>query len=188
MIPQLEAPIVFLGPMGAGKSSVARVLANATGIQQVPMDDVRWYFYFKNGYRLSDEDACSSFREKFELWKPFEVDAIERAIQDFPNCIIDFGAGHAHHENPEHRERVERAMAPLNNTFYLIPDESNARTLEICGQRIRDTYLTDSSELLEVNSIIVNSGLSRRLAKHTVITGEKTPEQVAIDILSLLRF
>lgn len=182
-----RTPIILLGPMGAGKSSVARLLAQATGLQQVPMDDIRWYFYFKLGYRLSDEDACTTFREKFELWKPFEVDAIERALKEFSNCIIDFGAGHAHHENASNRKRVETAMAPIANSFYLIPDESDTKTIEVCGERIKEVYGAEAADLQEVNSIIVRSGLTKKLAKHIVITGVKTPDQIAIDVVSLLQ-
>lgn len=41
------AQVVLIGPIGAGKSSVAEVLAERTGRRNVPLDLVRWGYYFQ---------------------------------------------------------------------------------------------------------------------------------------------
>jgi deoxyadenosine/deoxycytidine kinase len=48
------AQVVLIGPIAAGKSSVAEVLAEQLGCRNVPLDLVRWAYYFRMGYDLAE--------------------------------------------------------------------------------------------------------------------------------------
>jgi acetolactate synthase-1/2/3 large subunit len=62
----IAKPIILIGPMAAGKSTVAKELARLTGVRNVPMDRVRWYYYFKDGFTLEEELSKPSFKEVME--------------------------------------------------------------------------------------------------------------------------
>ena len=37
--------ILLIGPMGVGKSSVAKELSNITGLEYIDVDEMRWDFF-----------------------------------------------------------------------------------------------------------------------------------------------
>ena len=46
----MESLIILIGPMAAGKSTIAKILAEKLNLPQHPMDDVRWDYYEEIGY------------------------------------------------------------------------------------------------------------------------------------------
>lgn len=82
--------VVLLEPIAAGKASIAPLLAKRTGRRNVPLYLVRWADRAEEIRRVRDHGPLG----RFACWKPFEAHAVERALTDFPDAIIDFGAGH----------------------------------------------------------------------------------------------
>jgi hypothetical protein len=108
--------VVLIGPMAAGKSSVATLLAERTGRRNVPLDMVRWAYYFKAGFDLAEQrrrEHESGRLGRLAYWKPFEAHAVERVLADFPDAIIDFGAGHSVYDDEQLLARVQVALAPV---------------------------------------------------------------------------
>ena len=54
-------PIVLIGPMASGKSTIARLLEERTGLTNVPIDYIRWYYYFQHGFKLSKQEQFQDF-------------------------------------------------------------------------------------------------------------------------------
>lgn len=180
-------PIILIGPMAAGKSSVAKELAALTGIPNVPMDKVRWYYYFKEGFSLEQERALPSFAEVMKYWKPFEVSAVKKIVSEFHNAIIDFGAGHSYFTDPAQFAAVEATLKPFSNVFLLLPSFDKSRSLEICNQRLESRKKTPLAETeIKANREFIEHESNYRLAKHNVYTDGKTPRQTAEEIQGLL--
>ena len=181
-------PTLLIGPMAARKSTVAEALAKLTGIRNVPMDKVRWYYYLNEGYSLEKDKSLASFTEKMAYWKPFEVIAVKRIIAEFPDAIIDFGAGHSYFTDPTQFSAVKTALAPLPNIFLLLPCENKKRALEICNQRLllRKKAPLHPSEI-DSNRNFIEHESNYRLAKHVIYTEDQSPDEVAEKVRSLLR-
>ncbi len=184
----IAKPIILIGPMAAGKSTVAKELAKLTGIRNVPMDRVRWYYYFKDGFTLEEELSQPSFKEVMEYWKPFEVKAVQRIISEFSDAIIDFGAGHSYFPDPNQFETVETILSPFPNIFLLLPTPDPARSLEICNERLklRKNKPLDETEIT-ANRAFIEHESNRKLAKHILFTDGKSAETSAREILALLQ-
>ena len=108
--------VVLIGPIAAGKSSVADLLAERTGRRNVPLDLVRWAYYYQIGYDRAEERRgvrAHGQLAREAYWKPFEAYAVERVLADFPDTLIDFGAGHSVYEEEELFARVQAALAPV---------------------------------------------------------------------------
>ncbi|MCG8325314.1 MAG: hypothetical protein MI673_07335, partial [Thiotrichales bacterium] len=107
-----QAAIALIGPMCAGKSSIAKLLARRLKRPRVEADELRWDYYEEIGY---DHDKVKQimtegggYQEMFAYWKPFEVHLVERILMDHPGAVVDFGAGHSVHEDAEHFQRVQQ--------------------------------------------------------------------------------
>ena len=54
-----KTPILFIGPVRAGKSTLARLVAARLKLTHVSLDDIRWQYYREIGY---DDDLAKLIR------------------------------------------------------------------------------------------------------------------------------
>lgn len=189
--PEVALPVVIIGPMAAGKSTVAGALAQRLGVHQIPLDAVRWYYHLKDGLRFGDQIAHAKeggFAAVVRYWAPYSISAVERVLLEFPQTIIDFGAGHAHFEDPEHVRRLEAALAPVSNVILLMPSADLDRSIAVCAERDAERLgpKRDASRDL-VNEAFVRSECFRRVATRTVFVEERTVDETVDDIVAGLR-
>jgi shikimate kinase len=182
-----QLPIVLIGPMATGKTTVGTELARLTGVPRVPMDRVRWYYYFKEGFSLEKESDHGTFAEKERYWKPFEVTAIRCILADFPQSIIDFGAGHSYFPDSDQFAVVEKLLAPLANIFLLLPTMDKQDSLRICNERLRARVGRELEPTeIESNRNFIEQPSNYRLCKQVVYTHGHAPDQVAREIVGRL--
>ena len=185
----MRLPIVIIGPMAAGKSTAARALARRLELRLVPLDGIRWYYHLQEGFSFSEEPSKAGFATVVRHWEPFSIAAVERVLAEFPDSLVDFGAGHAHYEDPGHARRLEAALASVPNVVLLLPSADLQHAEEIC--RARDQARLgpgwDASRV-EVNARFVRSEQFRRVATHTVfVEGRSVDETVDAILQGLTR-
>lgn len=176
--------------MSAGKSTLAKLLAKQLKVKRIELDDVRQKFYGEIGYdegyasRIVGEEGMAGL---IKYWKPFEAHAVERAIQEYDNCVLDFGAGHSVYEDQELFSRVEKALQPIKHVILILPSPVLDQSAEIVNQRFSDLMLNEvgkiDSELLHLNHHFVHHPSNQLLAKKTFYTEGKTPGEVCQEIL-----
>jgi hypothetical protein len=173
-------PIVIIGPMAAGKSTLARALSRRLGIRQVPLDAVRWYYHLVDGFDIAAQPEPGNFREVVRRWAPYSISAVERVLAEFPDAIIDFGAGHAHYDDPDHVRRLERALAPVRHVVWLRPFADHQRSAEVCARRDAERLgpQHDPSRA-EVNEDFLRSACFARVATHTITVEGRSIDEVA---------
>lgn len=182
-----EKTIILIGPMCAGKSTFGREIAKLTKMKRVPMDRVRWYYYLKDGFSIEEEEKIKSFDDVMTYWKPFEVKAVKRIVAEFPNSVIDFGAGHSYYTDEHQFQQVQAVLSPLPNIILLLPSESKEESLKICNQRLKDRVKRELQQTeIDANYAFINHASNYDLAKHIVYTKDKSPEQTAQEIYQLL--
>ena len=184
LLAQLDrrSPEVFLiGPMGAGKSTLGKLLAEQLGRPQVSLDDIRWDYYKEIGY---DKAVQREIRERegfagvYRYWKRFEAYAVERALQDHHGCVMDFGAGHSVQENDADFARIQTVLAPYPNVVLLLPSSDLDEAIAIL--RARTPFKVGD---VPFTRYLVTHPAFRTLATQVVYTEGKTPEEVRAEIL-----
>lgn len=177
--------IILIGPMNAGKSTIAGLLAERTGLPRFPMDDLRWDYYKELGYdheaiqkQVKPEDG---FLGLYRLWKPFEIHAVERILSDHPSGVIDFGAGHSVYEDDALFIRASAALAPFLNVILLLPSPDLDESVRLLRERTPEGQ--DGLPAFDFVAHFVRHPSNHALAKHVVYTHGKTPEETADDVL-----
>jgi len=190
----MNPTIILIGPLGAGKSTVAHLLAKKLELPQCSLDDLRWGYFEEIGY---DKEAAASIarsakeiRERWSYSKSFEVHAIERVLADHNHSIIDFGASNSVYEDEAQLVRVETALAPYPNVILLMPSADADESAEILNTRL--TLIVKAKgeelkqELLDINDYFIKHPSNQRLAKMIIYTKDKTPAEICDEILEKL--
>ena len=187
--------IILIGPMCAGKSTIAKMLAERLGIKRYELDSLRDGYYDEIGY---DRELASKIANGEEgmmglikYWKPFEAYAVERALSDYENCVLDFGAGHSVYEDEELFIRVQNALAPFDHVILLLPSPNPDESVEILNarfsQRLEREVGKVDTRLLGLNAHFVKHPSNHKLAKIIVYTQGKSPQETCDEILEKIK-
>lgn len=173
--------VFLIGPIGTGKSTLGKLLSERLGLPQVSLDTIRWEYYKEIGFDQAEQDDIAKregFLGVYHYWKRFEAYAVERALKEHHNCVMDFGGGHSVQENDVDFARVQAALAPYPNVVLILPSPDLDESVAILSER---TTLKIAG--IPLTRYYVAHPALRSLATHTLYTSGKTEAQI-IDELS----
>jgi shikimate kinase len=180
VIDPTDPVVILIGPMGAGKSTQGKLLAQRLNQRQVPMDDLRWDYYREIGW---DEETQRQIRSEegfpgvYRYWKPFELHAVERLLSEHREGVIDFGAGHSVYEDEAQLARARELLAPYANVILLLPSPDLDESVALFRERGRTTiYGMDLNRFLTTHLL--------KLAKRVVYTEGHTATETSQQILA----
>lgn len=189
----MKLPIILIGPMYSGKSTIATLLSKELGIPEVPLDYIAGYYYTKAGIdfeKLGEAMRSEDFKDYIDYVRPYELEAALAVVKDFPNAVISFGAGHSYYTNSKERDRFV-SLREHATIILLLPSPDRETSKEVLDERMRkDREERESVKKLEsrirVNELFVDSKSNKRAANHVVYTKDKTTKEVAEEIIRLL--
>ena len=178
--------IILIGPEGAGKTTLATLLSPLLKKSSYELDRHRNELYSPYGYDKSAATALWDAHKPdpwpiYRYWKPFEFAAVRHILStpSFHDQILSFGAGHSIFENADQLAEVERLMGRFRNVILVLPCEDADEAVGILEKR-KGMELPLNKHFLEHES-------NRRLAKFTVYTKGKTPEETTKEVLDILK-
>jgi hypothetical protein len=187
--------IILIGPLCSGKTSVALYLAEALSIRNYPVDRIKWYYRFKNGYDLATGTKIlrtQGFAALLDYAYPyFSLKDIQLLLDEFRNGVVDFGASHSYYENEDLLREAVKMLAPFPNVVLLLPSADVEESIRTLRQRIRERYSGGqrSKEVVQsyvdANERFVRHGSNAALAKHVVYTQSKSIKEVGNEVLWL---
>lgn len=182
----MNSEIILIGPIGSGKTTIAELLYMRTMLPHRSMDLLRWGYFDEMGYDweiAKEKQIKEGFWGLYHYWKPFEAYAVKRLLNDFKECIFDFGGSHSVYEEDALFEQMRGILEPYPHIVLLMPVPDMDETIKILNAR--NTYATDAQR--EVNEHLVRHHSNYDLAKHIIYTDGKTPEQTSDEVLQWVR-
>jgi len=177
-----QMEVILIGPIGAGKSTLGKLVADALGLPQVSLDDIRFEYYQEIGYDESIANqryATDGFWGLYRYWKPFEAHAVERVLTEHTNSVIDLGAGHSVYEDEALLARVKQALARHPNVILILPSADLATSLDV----LRDRRPSLGEITPDINEHFLTHRSNYELATFIVYTADRTAEETCAQIL-----
>lgn len=175
--------IILIGPVGVGKTTVSKLLAEKIGISKVSMDDVLFGYFSEVGF---DENHWKQIAEKlgrpaaYRYLKVFGSYGVRRNLEEHKNCVFDFGGGGVTGEFPDEFAAMKSALNDFKNVVLLIPAEDKKESLQYLYDRLK----IDPPGWTILEHLVFHHA-HEALAKHTVFVKDKSPEQICQEILSI---
>ena len=166
--------IILIGPMGTGKSTVAKLLKNKIeGIDRISLDDrERLNILYKN-------------KRKFGNFKNFEFVLTGTVLSSLNKpYIIDFGAGHSIYEDEILRSQMKKMCSQFKNIILLLPSKDKAKSREILAER-RKIKLGSHKD--QDNWHFITAENNYEIATNILYEENKTPEDISREIMKLVR-
>lgn len=180
--------------MSAGKSTLAGMLAKKLGVPRIELDEIRHRFYGEIGYSeryASEIIGQEGMQGLIEYWKPFEAHAVERVLETYRNCVIDFGAVHSVYEDDALFQRVQQALLPFKFVIQILPSPDLDRSVEIVNQRFSEMLINEvgkiDPDLLALNEYFVRHPSNQLLAKKTFYTEDRPAKKTCQAILEWIK-
>ena len=163
--------IILIGPSGAGKSTVAEELRKITYLPRLSLD------------RIANADRRNGVMRNFNSPDEYNLSLIQKvldaAVKEGTPGIVDFGAGHSVYRSKEIFEKVKKLLSNFDNVVLLLPSENIEESIDIMAKRSTGDYSTNREFIL--------SPCNKGLASFTVYGNNRTPEEIAKDILSRIK-
>jgi len=183
---RVTLPVILIGPVNAGKSTIAMLLADRLRVNRASLDEMCWdYFTQDAGYDEAvarQHFECGGQTRALEYVIQFYPGAVERIVAEYPQAVIELGAGHSVYDDPNQLERVKRILSPYPNVVLLLPSPDPDESLDILNARQSNPY----PEIVEMNKHFVRHHSNYELATFRVYTKGKTPDETCEDVISRL--
>lgn len=193
IFPLIRNEIILIGPMAVGKSTVSIQLAEKLGISYFPIDEIKWYFLYRNGYNISTAKKIlltKGFEGKMNyFYKYFGVEEVRQILDEFKGGVLDFGATHTYHVNKMSFNKIKYLLSQFHNVFLLLPTDNLKNNIKILNRRITDRYIESykNSQIIQsylnYNNLLLSSKKFNLLTSNIIYTESKSIEQIVSEIL-----
>lgn len=174
--------VVLLGPIAAGKTTVGRLLAARLGCEFHSLDAHELRYSEAAGFDLAEARrrfAAGGYHAEYAYRRAFFARGVLAFLAEFQEGILELGGGHPVVPDPGEQARIADALRPLPNVVLLMPREDLEESLEILRGR-----LGPEAARVDPNRIFMGDGVLEGLARHTVLTDGRTPEEVCEAVLA----
>jgi len=186
LIDRVTLPVILIGPVNAGKSTIAGLLAERLRMDRASLDELCWDYFTQDADY--DEALAQEHFERggqacaLEYVIQFYPGAVERVVAEYPKSVIELGAGHSVYDDPNQLAQVKETLSPYPNVVLLLPSPNPDESLDILNARQSNPY----PEIVEMNEHFVRHRSNYELATIRVYTKGKTPDETCEDTVSRL--
>ena len=172
--------IILMGPIGAGKSTQAKLLSQTLGQRRCSYDEVKGGYRTKVGF---SGEIARSINEEHGLYamisymNEFKSQMLGPIINDHPGHVIDLGGSAQCFDEPQQIERARQVFDPIPDIFLLLPSQDLATNI---------TSLPGLKEDYPINAYLIMHPTNALFAKKTIYTLGKTPAETMQEIVSLI--
>ncbi len=180
-----NSSIILIGPMGVGKTSVAKIVAEKLNKKYIDIDELRGSYYIKmKGFDM--EELMSLTDEAwYNYMKPFEAQMVKLVLDEFEDAVFDFGAGHSVYKDDEHIASVEKSLKPYKNVIFLRYSLDDQESLNVLDKRHSDVPDEMKPFLRRLNEYMIKSKCNEKFAKYIIDTKSLSIEETAERVINI---
>jgi shikimate kinase len=177
--------LILIGPIAAGKTTVGRRLAAELGCAFHSLDERELEFTRPAGFDL--EHMRELFRTggihaEYAYRRRFFDAAVAGLLATRPAGVVELGGGHPVVPEAAAQGRIEEALAPYSRVVLMMPcaDREEARRV------LRGRMGPEAAEA-DLNRYALADDTLERLARYTLFTEGRSPEETCREVLDLVR-
>lgn len=178
----MKLPIILIGSSHAGKTSVGKLLAQQLKLPFISLRDVSEKYYLEIGFNKTQQEQAweeGGGDGFYRYMMPFDAYAIERALCEHRECVIEFAAEQSVYDDAQLLEKVQQILQPLTHIILLSYSPDIEESLRVLQEN--STAIVNG---MQINEHFVKHHSNHDLAKYVVYTKDKTPIQTCEDVLS----
>jgi hypothetical protein len=182
------AAVILIGPMGCGKSTVGRLLAERGGRPPASMDERRWEYFTAAGWDAAEQQRRfeqEGYRAAHRYWAPFMLQGARRLLAEHPAHVIEFGGFDSFFEEDADAAQLRALFAPHPNIVLLLPSPDPDVSRRVLAEVLRRRH-TPRINGIEANRFFLTHPSHHALAKYVVYTNGQSPEETRDEILRLV--
>lgn len=172
-----DLPIILLGYMGCGKSTIGRLLAKDLALPYIDLDD-----YLR---KIHGRSVTNLFIEYGEIgFRKLEKTALEDLLVSAQASVLSLGGG-----TPCYADNMQSVIQSTPHTFYLSPSISTLchRLYSEKDHRPMISHLTSKDKLQEfIAKHIFERKLYYQQANHHLYIQDETPQELVDKIVKEL--
>ena len=178
-------PIILIGPLKVGKTTIGKLLAKRLSCSYVSLDNLERSYTETVGF---DGDIAATIQAHqgdlawYTYRRQFFDEAVVQFLAEHNSGVLELGGGHPILPNEEKQSRVNRALEPFGKVILLLPTSDIQESLHILKSRQKAEYLNP-----DLNEEFLKDNRFLELAKFTFYTEGKSPDETCDDIISRLR-
>ena len=180
----MEQPIIFIGPIGAGKTTIGKMIAQKLSIPFYSLDEEEKQYTEPIGYNETRYDLIKEQQGPFPAYdyaRGFFDEAVVRFLAEHKKGVFDLGGGHPIVPDAHKQERIKKALKPYQNIFLLMPTQDTEESLQILYKRNEIT-----NEIPDFNTLYFKDKTFWDIAKFILYTEGKTPNETCEEVLRKL--
>jgi shikimate kinase len=178
----MKLPIVLIGSPNTSKTSVGKLLSQHLNLPFISLADISEQYYLEIGFdKVKQEQAWEENGADgyYNYIQPFHAYAIERALSEHQESVIEFAAEQSVYDDSQLLEKVEKILQPLTHVILLLYSPDTEESLRVIEEN--NTAIVNE---MPINEHFVKHHSNHDLAKYVVYTKDRTPEQTSEEVLS----
>jgi shikimate kinase len=174
-------PVVFIGPIKTGKSTVGRLLAERLGCDFKSLD--RWERTYTQAAGFNPRVATELRNREgilaaYDYRRGFFDEAVVGFLVRHTDGVLELGGGHPILADAKKQARVNQALGPIPNVVLLMPTRNVQQSIAILKSRRKP-----ESSSPDFNEIFLADTRFFDLAKFVIYTEGKSAEQTCQEVI-----
>ncbi len=177
----LKQTIILIGSEDSTCAAIGKSVAKHLAMPFLDLQESSQQYFDETDFdekRLEQAWESDGINGVYQYMLPYDIHAIKRGVEEHNNCVIRIGALQAVFDDNDLLQDIATYLKPCS-VVLLQPVEDKDESIRLV--RLRNSENIDGMEL---NEYFLTHRSNFELAKHTVYTKDRTPEQTLEDILS----